>query len=64
MNVRVCVCVCVCVCAGSYPGAEDIGHYVPVGQRTTWTFDRLVLSPGVTCYATVKGQFSGIKHYC
>ncbi|KAK7092487.1 uncharacterized protein [Littorina saxatilis] len=42
------------VALGSYPGAEDISHYVPVGQLTTWTFDHLDVTPGTTCYATVK----------
>ncbi|KAK7493733.1 hypothetical protein BaRGS_00015062 [Batillaria attramentaria] len=44
------------VALGSYPGSEDIAHYVSVGQRTTWVFEQLKIASGVTCIATVKAE--------
>ncbi|KAL8573303.1 hypothetical protein ACOMHN_032765 [Nucella lapillus] len=44
------------VALGSYPGAEDLVGFVPVGQRTSWTSNHLVLPSGATCIATVRAQ--------
>ncbi|KAK7493717.1 hypothetical protein BaRGS_00015046, partial [Batillaria attramentaria] len=44
------------VSLGSYPGGEDIAHSVNVGQRTSWTFERLSIASGVNCIATVKAK--------
>ncbi|KAK7496758.1 hypothetical protein BaRGS_00011967, partial [Batillaria attramentaria] len=44
------------VALGSYPGGEDLSHFVSVGQRTTWTFQHLNIATGATCIATVRAQ--------
>ena len=41
---------------GSYPGAQDLAQFIPVGQRTTWTFSHLHLATSLTCIATVRGN--------
>nr|KAG5704406.1 hypothetical protein BaRGS_031112 [Batillaria attramentaria] len=41
---------------GSYPGGEDIARSVNVSLRTTWTFENVNITAGVSCIATVRGE--------
>ncbi|KAK7101794.1 hypothetical protein V1264_020121 [Littorina saxatilis] len=41
------------VALGSYPGGEDVGGFVQVGQRISHTFDHVHLLSGTSCIATV-----------
>lgn len=45
-----------CFLLGGYPGGEDIASYVRVGQRTSWTFENVKISSGLSCFATVTGK--------
>ncbi|KAK7493739.1 hypothetical protein BaRGS_00015068, partial [Batillaria attramentaria] len=44
------------VALGSYPGGEDIARSVNVSLRTTWTFENVNITAGVSCIATVRAM--------